>query len=245
MTMFTNLARKVARKAGELSRRVAGTESDWLKKKRLVDREFDARHGVDTGGVTHLKGLGIPGTGWRDGVSHIAIDPDEFRQALDGLGVDLRRLTFIDLGAGKGRALLLASLYPFRRIIGIEFGAPLLATARKNIAGFKHPDQQCRDFELHEADATRFELPNEPGVLYLYDPFGLETMRKVAKATHASLLGAPRDFHVLYLNPFHISAWLDLGFTARRGPHFTVLRLPYSGTARPDSRLSGSVHPNS
>ena len=48
-------------------------------------------------------------------------EPALFHEILDSLPVAVDGFTFIDLGSGKGRTLLMASEYPFRRIIGVEF----------------------------------------------------------------------------------------------------------------------------
>ena len=84
-------------------------EALWMLKKMEVDRQFDAQFAVETGGVTHLSALRISGDNRRFGVDHIASDPDELEHALDSLPGDLKGLTFVDLGSGKGRAVLLAS----------------------------------------------------------------------------------------------------------------------------------------
>lgn len=205
--MLARVARRVGR---EFRNRFS--PPDWLRKKRRVDREFDALHGVDTGGYTYLKSLHIKSANWRDGTSHIAADPDEFHSAMAALDIDFSRFTFIDLGSGKGRALMLARQYGFKQLIGVEFSAELVEIAKRN--GI---DTIC-------ADAAEYELPNEPTLLLLYNPFGGETMKRVAQHTRASLEKNPRELIVLYLNPFHLEAW-D-GFTVvKRESNFAVLRM--------------------
>ncbi len=36
------------------------------------------------------------------------------------LPIEFNQFTFIDLGSGKGRTLLMASDFPFRKILGVE-----------------------------------------------------------------------------------------------------------------------------
>ena len=45
----------------------------------------------------------------------------ELVEILADLGIYYPDCVFLDLGAGKGRALLLASQFPFKRIVGVEF----------------------------------------------------------------------------------------------------------------------------
>ena len=62
-----------------------------------------------------------------------AITPEAFHGLLASIDLGDHDLTFIDLGSGKGRAVLLASLYPFRRLIGVEFSPELTEVARLNV----------------------------------------------------------------------------------------------------------------
>lgn len=170
-------------------------------------------NGVDTGGIAHLDRLTVIGN-VRDGVRHIAVDPDEFHSALRAIDADLSKLIFVDLGSGKGRALLLAAQYPFKARIGVEFATELVEIARAN------------GLETIHADAIQYELPPVPTLLFLYNPFGRETMGRVAERTRASLKANPRELIVLYLNPFQLDSWTDAGFRLEhRGGHFAVLRV--------------------
>ena len=49
------------------------------------------------------------------------------------LDVDHSEFTFVDYGLGKGRVLMLATEYPFKRIVGVEFSESLDRTARQNL----------------------------------------------------------------------------------------------------------------
>ena len=187
-------------------------EAPWMLKKLEVDRRFDAQFAVETGGVTHLSALHISGNNRRFGVDHIASDPDEMEHALDSLPGDLKGLTFVDLGSGKGRAVLLASRRPFRRIVGVEFAQELHEAARANVARFPRSGQRCERIELVCADAADYELPHEDLVIFMYNPFRLEVMRRIAARTRESLRARPRRMYVLYTNPFYIEAWTALGF---------------------------------
>ena len=56
---------------------------------------------------------------------------------------DFRDFIFIDLGSGKGRALLMASDYPFRRIVGVELLPQLHRAAQDNLTKYRSETQQC------------------------------------------------------------------------------------------------------
>lgn len=127
--------------------------------------------------------------------------PSEFRNIMQRLEIDFDDYTFIDLGSGKGRALLLAAEYPFRRIIGVEVQPELHAIAEENIREFESPAKLCDDIESVAMDARDFELPNEPLVLYLFNPFPEYVMRAVAENIERSLREHPRPMFVIYNTP--------------------------------------------
>lgn len=182
----------------------------WDDRKRLTDQAFDGSSGADTGGIQRLFGLSVVGPNARHGVSHIASDPDDFTRAIDALQVDLRDFTFVDLGSGKGRALLMAVQRPFRKIVGVEFAAELHAIARANLAGLPAEDQAR--IELVHNDAAACALPEGPLVVYLYHPFGPAIIRPVATRLLDDCRTTGRVMRVVYVNPQHADIWLEVGW---------------------------------
>jgi len=148
--------------------------------------------------------------GWRDrmlGVLHSPYQPTEpalFQEMIEMLqqnGVHLSEFTFIDLGSGKGRTLLMASGYPFRRIIGVELLPSLHGIAQENLSRYKADSQRCFVLEAVCSDATAFIFPHEPLVLYLFNPFPESGLRKAIQNLENSLRSHPRTTYVLYHNP--------------------------------------------
>ena len=114
---------------------------------------------------------------------------------------DWSRFTFVDLGCGKGRALLLASRYPFWHILGVELDAGLAATAAANLRGFHAQWQQCHSLAARHADATAVDLPGTPILLYLYHPFLAPVLKRVLRRLERSLRQQPRELWLVYINP--------------------------------------------
>jgi hypothetical protein len=114
---------------------------------------------------------------------------------------DFRDFTFIDLGCGKGRTLLMASDYSFRRIIGVELLPTLHQIALDNLRQYKSAAQKCFALEAICADATAFPFPEGPLVLYLFNPFPESGMRQVVANLTETLHANPRPVYVLYHNP--------------------------------------------
>ena len=149
--------------------------------------------------------------GWRDrllGVFNSPYQPTEaalFHEMIDELrrrtSINFAEFTFIDLGSGKGRVLLMASDYPFRRIVGVELLAALHHIAEQNIAQYHSDSQRCFALESVCADATVFPIPQGPLVLYLFNPFPEAGLRRAIAKLEQDLQRKPRTVYLLYHNP--------------------------------------------
>ncbi len=172
------------------------------RRQRYGDAEYDWEHRVNT-----TSGA----VGWRDrllGVFHSPYQPTEsilFHEIIGALAeqVDLEfpRFIFIDLGSGKGRTLLMASDYPFRRIVGVELLPGLDRAAQENIAKYRSESQKCFAIESICGDATEFAFPAEAIVLFLFNPLPESGLGRVIAKLGQSLREYPRRIYVLYHNP--------------------------------------------
>lgn len=172
------------------------------RRQRYGDADYDWEHRVNT-----TSGA----VGWRDrlvGSFHSAYQPTEptvFREVLEALqrrvNLNFEEFVFVDLGSGKGRTLLMASDYPFQRIIGVEFLPSLTRIAAHNLAQYKSDSQKCSALESVCADATTFSLPVAPLVIYLFNPFPESGLRLAVSNMERSLDQNPRPIYVLYHNP--------------------------------------------
>jgi predicted RNA methylase len=148
---------------------------------------------VDTCGEIPLASLDFQGCNKREGLEYHSHHPRLTRTALAAVDVAHRNYTFIDFGCGKGRVILLASEFPYRKIVGLEFAPQLAAAAQQNTRTYRSRSQKCRDIEVICTDVTGYELPREPQVLYFYNPFTPDVMQRVANAVDKSLEESPRD----------------------------------------------------
>jgi hypothetical protein len=150
---------------------------------------------------------GLPYEPWRSDLLH---------KALRSLPVQLGDYTFVDLGAGKGWALLLASEYLFKSITGVEYSKVLADSASAHIRTHLAKSGSDACIQCIWGDATDFNLPNAPTILYLYNPFQGEVMDQVIANIVASLRDNPRDLWVIYANPWE-------GRKFRRNPMFETI----------------------
>jgi len=193
------------------TRRLAGVLWEFARdstperrRSRFGDADYDWDYRVNT-----TSGA----VGWRDrliGMFHSAYQPTEpaaFHEmvgALPGIHsatINFRDFTFVDLGSGKGRTLLMAADYPFGRIVGVELLASLHQIAQQNLRDYKSASQKCFAIETICADATTFVFPEDPLVVYLFNPFPESGMRQVIANLERSLRAHPRAVYVLYYNP--------------------------------------------
>lgn len=127
--------------------------------------------------------------------------PAEFHDVLAQIPADLSEFIFIDLGSGKGRALLLACGYPFREIIGVELQPQLHRIAQENIIRFPSEGRFCRRITSLCMDAREFRFPDDPVLLYLFNPFPDYVLEAVLKNFEASLRASPRSAFIIYNTP--------------------------------------------
>jgi Predicted RNA methylase len=183
-------------------------------RREQVDAEFDRTHGVRTGGNVRPKSTAVIGNNWLHGVSYQAVDPEEFHSTLAELQIPFAEFTFIDFGCGKGRALILAAEFPFRKIVGVEYCSELSRIARENLTANKSR-RKCDAIEVIDADATLFELPDGPLLLYFFNPFGEPVMQKVANNVLQKLHISPERIVVVYFTPYHANVWEKTGIFHR------------------------------
>lgn len=188
--------------AGENLRSLAASQP-WLRpvfktlgKARC--RVWDLVHGVDTCGDTPLLNLKFDSANKTPGLEYQSHHPAIIRAGLRSLEIRHQDYTFVDFGCGKGRVLLVASEFSFRKIIGIEFAPQLAETARQNLKTYRAANRKCLDLEVITADATQYELAPEPQVLYFYSPFARKAMDQVVQNIENSLQKSPRDLLVLF-----------------------------------------------
>ena len=162
--------------------------------------DFDQCFGVDTGGRIHPTELTLNHPNQVHAVSYGASDPRDFKSAITSLPIDYPNFVFVDFGSGKGRAILLASEFPFKRIVGVEFSEELHWIAQSNINHFSTNGRQCATVESVCMDAVDYSLPDDDLVCYFCNPFDATLMTQVVANIRESLSRKPREIFVLYYN---------------------------------------------
>jgi predicted RNA methylase len=173
--------------------------------------------GLDTGREWSV-GAEVTGSAlYGDGTMYMATPAARLTALLAELPVpDPERFAFVDLGCGKGSVLILAARHGYGRVIGVELDSSLVDVARANVAvAASELGERGGVVQVVRADAALFELPEAPLVVYLYNPFGEQTLHAVREELERSMRESPRPVVVAYYNPVHrdvfdSSAWLRL-----------------------------------
>lgn len=162
---------------------------------------YDGHHGVETAEHVDFGQLDIHSDSLRDCNPYAPTSPKIFGEIMAHLDIRHQDYNVVDLGCGKGMVLLLAAEYPFRRIIGIEFSAQLVSIALKNLAASSSERRQCHDVQCVCMDATVYQFPREPLVIYLYNSFNGKVLNQVAANLASTIAECQRDIFVVYNNP--------------------------------------------
>jgi predicted RNA methylase len=105
------------------------------------------------------------------------------------------------LGSGKGRVLLMAAQYEFKRIIGVEFIPDWHRIAEQNIRKFTAQYGTASAIESFCMDAREFDFPAGPLVVYLFNPFPEPVFAAVLDKLRQSALANPRPLFIAYRYP--------------------------------------------
>ncbi|MGY1796777.1 methyltransferase domain-containing protein [Geodermatophilus sp. SYSU D00525] len=191
----------------------------------LSDLALDLRLGVRTRGLADNEASLAPQTFGRDPHAYEPVHADWWRRAMSALPPVHRDATFVDLGTGRGRPLVLAARMGFRRIVGVELDPALVRTAERNARRWSRRDPGLAMTVVH-ADAATYPLPDGPLVVFMANPFGAETLRRVLDQVVARR--GRGDVVVVYFNPLHADVFDEYPSLEvhDRGPDWAVYRLP-------------------
>lgn len=171
----------------------------------LILHPFDLEFGVRTSGLVAGRHLALGHVHDRHATAYYAVAPSVFQALL----VRWRRcqpvapideFTFVDMGSGMGRAVLLAAEFPFRAVIGVELHPTLARIARKNVALWRAAGRACAPMRVVCGDVADFYLPAGPCVVFLFNPFGAPVLRRMLKHWSRYLTAREGQVDILYVN---------------------------------------------
>lgn len=166
---------------------------------------FDREYGVQTSGLIPGRYLKTGHTNDRHSTAYFGVAPSVFHALVKRWRrmrpqAPIERFTFVDVGAGMGRAMLLAGQYPFRGVIGIELNPILAKIAQRNLQTWQAEGRAQVPIQVVCGDAVDARLPDGPCLVLLFNPFGASVMRRLLKRLADAFHDRPGQLDLLYVN---------------------------------------------
>jgi predicted RNA methylase len=169
---------------------------------KLGDFWYDIRFGTNTVRCIELYELEIKSENKYRGRFYQPTSARAFKALMNILDFPSDSV-FVDLGAGKGKVLLMARDYGFKRVVGVEFSHELCEIAKRNLSVYRRKAVADVDVEIIESDVVDYEIKDEENVFFLYNPFDPVVMSSVLRNVDKSLEKKPRRIWLIYLTPVH------------------------------------------
>jgi SAM-dependent methyltransferase len=166
---------------------------------------FDEVFGVRTSGLIAGRHLKSGHRHDRHATAYFGVAPSVFRWLIrrwlrSRPAWAIADASFVDVGAGMGRAMLLAAQMPFRQVVGVELNPTLARIARRNLAIWRASERARAPMKVICGDAAEFQLPVGPCLAFLFNPFGASVMRRVLTAWSKVLAGGAGELDLIYVN---------------------------------------------
>jgi predicted RNA methylase len=175
------------------------------KKDGFLAHPWDETNGVRTSGLIAGRYLCTGQAHDRHVTAYYGVAPSVFhaivarwRKTLPA--APLEQTTFIDVGAGMGRAVLLAAELPFRQVIGVEMHPALVRIAGRNLAAWRLTGREHCPARIVTQDAVHFAFPQGPCLAFLFNPFGAVVMRRWLRALTTAFADRAGQLDILYVN---------------------------------------------
>jgi SAM-dependent methyltransferase len=172
----------------------------WALKRRSSLHPIDRAYGIRTS--RELPPYLIAPLAEQEEINaYVGCHPNCVRHAIQALP-DTRSATFFDFGCGRGRAMIVASEFPFRQILGIDLSPVLCADARDNAAIVSRSYPNRPPITVIEGDATNATIPSGNVVAFIYHAFGPATLARVIGRLETAAQGG-QDVTIIYENPLY------------------------------------------
>jgi SAM-dependent methyltransferase len=165
---------------------------EWQKEREL---------GIDTFGDKASNELSIDCGSKEGGHLYQPSSSVIFERAMNALPFNFTDKVFLDIGSGKGRALILAAEAGFKKVIGIEYANELNDMAYTNIEKVKNRFPNT-EFVLREGDALAFDIPEEVDVIYHFNTFDENAVRSLMKKVKPVFV-KQKSIYLIYVHPVH------------------------------------------
>jgi SAM-dependent methyltransferase len=201
--------------------------------KKAAVHPFDEEYGTETSGLVSGGGLAGGHEHDRYSVAYYGVSPSRMRRALERwretAGTEgVEAYSFVDIGSGKGRAMMMASELPFREVVGVELNAELCRVAETNLKRWRESGRSASPMRLVQGDALSLELPPGRLLIFLYNPFLAPLMRRLLEHVDAVAGSRRGEIYLLYVVPQQEAVFLEF-------PQFKLLWSERIGMSETDA----------
>lgn len=185
----------------------------------VLDLTFDWRYGTETRRVVWNTDFEAGLENRDHAFSYQATKAKPFLDLMLRLPLPPRS-TFVDVGSGKGKVLLLASQLPtMARVVGLELSPLLCEQARRNVRIFEKSGKLRAPILVIAADASSRVPEASENVFFLYNPFDGTVLSAFLLRLRESLAASPRQVWILYSVPVHAAVLDASDLVFRIGSH--------------------------
>lgn len=184
-----------------------------VRPQKLKPHPFDLKYGVHTN--AYIEGSEL-GTGHEHDIYNVCYYPsppsviqgsiEAWQSSLLPSDPPVSDFTCFDLGAGMGRAVMVASFFPFKKVIGIEMNAGLTEEAHRNFAIWLKTPRACNDLDVVTSDATEYPWPNAPLMIYMFNPFEEPVVLRLLASLDKAMERGAGPIDIVYIHPLQGSA---------------------------------------
>jgi len=178
------------------------------------ERRGESKYNIDTIGFDQLKKLKKDGIDISHATLYMPVSYYVLSKAFKHLPTSSKN-HFIDIGAGKGRALCVAASKGFKKVTGVEFSPEMCDIATINLEVIKKERRPRFEYTLCNIDAANFEIPDDADCIFFFNPFDDIKMKQVVNNIKISLEKFPRDMVIMYANPLYNNLLYNIGFAER------------------------------
>jgi len=166
----------------------------------ILDATWDFVHGTETLTRIAPQDLDTESANKSQATWYGATRARPLMMLLKRLGLS-RGSGFVDFGSGKGRVVMIAAQFGFRKVVGIDFSEPLCRIALMNLEKFRRGRKLDSEVSIIHSDVVDYAIQKDETVFFLYDPFNAVVLAQLLRNIGRSLAEHPREIHLIYNSP--------------------------------------------